>query len=116
MKKSTAEWVQKLTDKPSTFDLKKQKETFLQGQRDFGDVTVSCSKTIDKGKGIVSIPLQSDPYACEDQQLLNSIHHEENKTIGLVKSFLQSYLKLLRDERALCEMQSLIDKCEQLAS
>ena len=67
MKKPTAEWVWKLTNKPSTFDLQKQKETFLQAQRDFDDVAASCSKTNDKGKGIVSIHLRSDPYACEDQ-------------------------------------------------
>ena len=56
-KKPTAKWVQKSIDKPSTFDLQKQKETFLQAQRDFNDVTTSFSNTIDKGKGIVSIPL-----------------------------------------------------------
>ena len=38
---------------------------------------------------------------------------EENESTGLVKSFLQSFLKLLRDERVMLEMQNLIDKCEQ---
>ena len=88
----------------------------MQVQRDFGDVVVSCSKTVDKVKGIVIIPLLRDPYACEDKKPFNSRHHEENQSTGLVKSFLQSYLKLPRDERALCEMQSLIDKCEKPAS
>lgn len=29
-----------------------------------------------------------------------------------MKSFFQSYLKLLRDERAMLEMQNLIEKCD----
>ena len=116
MKKPTAEWVLKSIDKPSTFDLQKQKETFLQAQRDFGDVETSCSKSINKGKGIVSIPLQSDPVVVEAEHQVNIKPSEENELIGLVKSFLQRCLKPLRDERALLEMQSLIDKCEQLAS
>ena len=33
-----------------------------------------------------------------------------------MKSFLQSYLKLLRDEHALLKMQNLIEKCKQLTS
>ena len=56
-KQLTTEWVQKLTMKPPTFDLQKEKETFLQGQRDFCDMGVSCSNTGDKRKGTVSIPL-----------------------------------------------------------
>ena len=67
-------------------------------------MVASCSKTIDKGKGIVGIPLRSDPYACEDHQLFKVRPCEENESIGLIKSFLQSCLKLLRDERALREM------------
>lgn len=56
-KKPTMEWVWKSTNKPSTFDLQKQKKTFVQAQRELCDVAASCSKTNDKGKGIVSIPL-----------------------------------------------------------
>ena len=58
--------------------------------------------------------LRSDPYV--DQQPVASIHHEETKSTVLVKSFLQSCLKLMRDERALREMQSLTDKCEHPVS
>ena len=70
---------------------------------------------VDKGNGIVSIPLRSDPFVGEDQHQMNIRPNKENEFIGLVKSFLQSCLKLLRDERALHEMQSLIDKCQQPA-
>ena len=47
---------------------------------------------------------------------MNIRPHEENESTGLVKSFLQSRMTLLRDERALCEVQSLIDNCKQPAS
>ena len=39
--------------------------------------------------------------------------YEESEPTGVVRSFLQSCLKLLKDERALLEIQTLIDKCEQ---
>ena len=71
-----------------------------------------CSKANDKGKGTISIPLRSDPYAYIDQQPVVGRNPEEIESTVLVKSFLQSCLKLMRDERALREMQSLIYKCE----
>jgi hypothetical protein len=113
VKQSTAEWVRKSIVKSPTFDLHKEKETFLQVRRDFYDVEASASKTNYKEKEIVSIPLHSDPFVGEEQQHLSIRPHEENESIGLVKSFLQSCLKLLKDERVILEMQNLIDKCEQ---
>lgn len=41
-KQTTAEWVRKLTIKPPTFELQKEKETFLQAQRDFCDAGDFC--------------------------------------------------------------------------
>ena len=105
-----------MTNKPPTFDLQKQKETCVQAKRELCDVPPLCSKDNDKGKGTMSIPLQSDPCAYVDQQLVVSGRHEEIESIGFVNSFLQSCLKLTRDERALHEMQSLIDKCEHPVS
>ena len=92
------EGVRKSTVKPPTFELQKEKETFLQAQRDFCDVGASCSRTNAKGKGIASTPLQSDPLVGEDQQPLNIRPNVEIEPTGLVRSFLWSYLKLLRDE------------------
>lgn len=40
----------------------------------------------------------------------------ESELTGLVRSFLKSCLKLLRDERVLLKMQNLINKCEQPTS
>ena len=44
---------------------------------------------------------------------MNIRPYEENESMRLVKSFLRGCLKLLRDERAMLEMQNLIEKCEQ---
>ena len=112
-KQITTEWVRKSTVKSPTFDLQKEKETFLQERRDFCDVVAFGSKTNYKGREIAIISLRSDPFAGDDQQAFNIKPHEENESTGLVKSFLQSCLKFLRDERVLLEMQNYIDKCEQ---
>ena len=104
VKQPTVEWIQKSTVKPPTFKLQKEKETFLQARRDFYDAGASYSKTNEKGKGIASIPLQSDPFAGEDQQPPNIRSSVESEPTNLVRSFLQSCLKLLRDELALLEM------------
>ena len=66
-KKTNEEWVQKSTVKPPTFDVQKEKETFLQAQRYFCDAGASCSNTNDKVKGIASTLLQSNPFEGEDQ-------------------------------------------------
>ena len=67
VKQPTAKWVQKSTMKPPTFDLQKEKETFLHAQRHFCDMGASCSNTGDKRKGTVSISLRSDPCVGEAQ-------------------------------------------------
>ena len=99
--------------KPPTFDLQKEKETFLQMQRDFYDMGASCLKVDDKRKGTTRIPLQSDPCIGESQHQMNTRPYEKSESTELVRSFLQNCLKLLRDERALLEIQTLIDRCEQ---
>ena len=112
-KQPTTEWVQKSTMKPPIFDLQKEKKTFLQAQRDFCDLGASCSKTDDKRKGTARILLRSDPYAGEVQHQMSTRPYEESESTGLVRSFLQNCLKLLRDERELLEIQTLIHRCEQ---
>ena len=44
---------------------------------------------------------------------MNISPFEESESTGLVRTFLQNYLKLLKDERELLEIQTLIDICEQ---
>lgn len=44
---------------------------------------------------------------------MNIRPYGESESTGLVRSYLQNCLKLLRDERELLEIQTLIDICEQ---
>ena len=73
----------------------------------------SCSKTDDKIKGIASVLLRSDPCTREAHHQMNIKPCEESESTGLVRSFLHNYLKLLINERALLEIQTLIDRCER---
>ena len=98
--------------RPLTFDLQKEKEMFLQAHRDFCDMGASCSKTSEQRNGIVRIPLPGDPCTTKVQHQVNIRPCEENESTGLVKSCLRSCLKSLKDEKALLEIQTLIDKCE----
>lgn len=113
VKQPTTEWVQKSIMKPPTFDLHKENQTFIQVQRDFCDMGPSCSKNDDKRKGVVSIPLRSDPCVGEAHHQMNSRPCEESESTWLVRSFLHNCWKLLRNERALLEIQTLIYRCEQ---
>lgn len=61
-KNSVIECVRRSTTKSPTFDLQKENETFLQERIDFYDAGASSSKDNDKGKGIASLPLRSDPF------------------------------------------------------
>lgn len=67
-KENIVEWVRKSTVTSPTFELHKEKETFLQVRRDSCDAEASGSKTNYKGKEIMSILLCSDPFVGEDQQ------------------------------------------------
>ena len=57
VKKPTAKWFQKMIDNSPTFDLQKQKETFLQAKRDFYNGVSCYLKANEKGKWMVRILL-----------------------------------------------------------
>ena len=61
----------------------------------------------------MTILLQTNPYVEEFYQQLNTEACEESKYSALVKSFLQSCLHLLRDEKAIVEIEKLIDSCDR---
>ena len=68
----------------------------------------SCSHAYEQGHATVRIPLRSDPRIMEVQQQARPC--EETESMGLVKLFLQSCLKLLKDDKALSEKRGLIDR------
>ena len=59
------------------------------------------------------IPLQSNPYVEEVQRRVNIKTNEQSKPSNLVKTFLQSCLHLLRDEKAISEIHNLIDSYDR---
>ena len=58
------------------------------------------------------ISLQSNPCV-EVQHQVNIKTCEESGPSGLVKSFLQSCLQLLIDEKAVLEIQNLVDRYDE---
>ena len=93
--KLTGSWVQKAKGKEPMIDLQKIKETFLHISKEF------CipDPPSEKGKGPeregTSIKLHSDRKSST-----SSAACQENKLASNIKSFLQSCLKLIRDENA----------------
>ena len=109
-------WVRRANVFLPIFDLKKQKETFKQVRGYFCEAGASCSITPLRSEGLASIPLRSDYSAGEAQQSQDTRFSIENEPTLGVRSFLQSCLKLLRDDRAVMDLQNLIDRCEQSPS
>ena len=90
--------------KQPTLDLQKQKETFLQVQQDFTDQGAPSSRIEDNKREPTMILLQSNPCVEEVKHQVNIKTCEESGPSGLVKSFLQSCLQLLKDEKAVLEI------------
>lgn len=87
-------WVRKAANKDVGFDLNKEKETFMEAKRRFADIGASTSRAqnICTGKPAeISIAQETDP--------------------SLLTSFLQTCMKLLRDQKAVEGLQELIDNC-----
>ena len=86
MKQPTVEWVKKSAMRPPTFDVHKEKETFLQAQIDFTNMEASCSKASKQRNEIARIPLRSDPCITEVQHQARPC--KDTESTGFVKSFL----------------------------
>ncbi len=99
--------MRKATEKSTPLDLHRNKETFQQAKTFFADPTHSASLVL-PAKGIpqqthrdvspVQIPQASTSGRCDEEELT-----------GSVQSFLRSCLKLLRNEKAIGELQRIID-------
>ena len=91
--KPSGAWVRKAEEKQPAIDLNKIKETFVNTSIEFC-IPDPPSK---KGKGPeiagASTQLRSDWKAST-----SAVAYQENEAASNIKSFLQSYLKLIRDE------------------
>ena len=93
--KLSGAWVRKAEEKQPTIDLSKIKETFVHTSKEFGIADPPGRKgkepeVIDKSMELSSDWKDSTSFTvCQENELASSI-----------KSFLQSCLKLIRDENA----------------
>ena len=92
-KQPNGAWVRKTPEKIPTFDVGREKETFMEAKKDFVDPSTSVA------------PVQ------RHQQQLQSQEASTDK-VSTLSSFLQSCMKLLRNQNALNELQRVIASCE----
>ena len=106
--KPSGAWVRKAKEKQPTIDLNKIKETFVNTNKEFFIPDPPSKK--EKGPEIAgaSTELHSDWKAST-----SAIAFQGNEPTSNIKSFLQSCLKLIRDENAQLEVQRLIDYCDR---
>ena len=107
-KNTGLEWVRKATDKSTPLDLHKNKETFQQAKTFFTEPTPSGSQVLP----CRGIPQQQHCGISPVQilQATTSRRCEEDELTGSVQSFLGSCLKLVRNEKAIREIQRIIDQ------
>ena len=86
-------WVRKAPEKTPTFDVEREKETFMEAKKDFVDLGTSVAPT-------------QQPQQQEQSQ------EASTDKISTLSSFLQSCMKLLRNENDLNELQKFIASCK----
>ena len=92
-KQSVKAWVCKTPEKIPAFDVGREKGTFMEAKKDFADLRTSVATTQQHQQ---QLPFQE---ASSDQ-------------VSTLTSFLQSCMKLLRNQNALNELQKVIQSCE----
>jgi len=102
--KPIEEWVRKIEDKQPTVDLDKIKETFMHTHIGFCIPDPPSSKGKEFQYSDRNMELRSDWNNSTSTMVCQGA-----KCTSKVKSFLQSCLKLIRDENAQSEVQHLID-------
>ena len=78
-------WVRKAPEKVPTFDIEREKETFMEAKRDFATPSTSVA------------PAQQHQQRSQTQEALTD-------KVSTLSSFLQSCLKLLRNQNALSDL------------
>ena len=103
------EWVHRAPSKAIPLDLQKNKETFHEAKASFDEPTQSGSQ-VPSSRGV---PQQAPCGNSPEQipQATTSGRCDEDESIGSVQSFLHSCLKLLRNDKAVGELQRIIYQC-----
>src|SRR5271156_5824801 len=83
-------WVRKTPEKIPSFDVRREKDTFMEARKDFADSSTSVSTT---------------------QKLRHQLQSQEASfdQVSTLTSFLQSCMKLLRNQDAVAELQKIIE-------
>jgi hypothetical protein len=98
-------WVRKAEEKKPVIDLHKIKETSVHASNEFRIPDPPTEKGKGPEKGSTSIELHSDWKASTSTTPFTFTISKENEPTSSIKSFLQSCLKLIRDENAQIEVQ-----------
>ena len=97
--------------KATALDLQKNKETFQEAKASFDEPTLSGPQ-VPPSRGIPQqVPCSDSPE--QAQQATTSGRCDEDESTGSVQAFLLSCLKLLRNDKAIGELQRMIDQCQQ---
>ena len=86
-------WVRTALEKILAFDVEREKETFMEAKRDFVDPSTSVA-----------------PAQPQKQQ--SQLQEASTDKVSTLSSFLQSCMKLLRNQNALSELQKVIASYE----
>ena len=86
-------WIRKTPEKVPTFDVGREKETFMEARKDFADPSTSVA------------PAQQHQQQLQSQEALMD-------KVSTLSTFLQSCMKLLRNQNDLNELQKVIASCE----
>ena len=78
-------WVRKTPEKVPTFDVGKEKETFMEAKKDFVDPSIAVA------------PVQQHQQQSQSQEALTD-------KVSTMSTFLQSCMELLRNQNALNEL------------
>lgn len=98
--KPTGSWVQKVEEKQPVIDLHKIKETFVHASKEFCIPDLPFVKGKGPQIGSTSTEMHSDSKASTSSTPFTFTASKENEPASNIKYFLQSCLKLIRDESA----------------
>lgn len=93
-----APWVWRAWQKPPPFDPIKERETFLEATRKFEDSGASSSQ---------------NPQRTIQNNDPSGISQGKDGYQGTLRNFLESCMKLVRDQNALAGLQAIISTCDK---
>ena len=108
---TSQEWVRRAPTKATALNLQQNKETFHEAKASFEE-TPLAEPQVPPSRGVPQqVPCSNNPE--QTQQATTSGRGEEDESTGSIQAFLHSCLKLLRNDKAVGELQRMIDQCQQ---